>query len=122
MHKNHTKGILAIGIICLFIGVGIHPAFAVETRQSIVNKASEEDCGCNDEFNKKEILYLFYHRRDLPRFICESLALLLELLDEMYHKLTDLGFVILVSVFKFYIIDFLDGIYTLNCDWMYPFP
>ncbi len=40
--------ILAIGIIVLFIGVGIHPAFAVDTRQSMVNKANEKDCGCNE--------------------------------------------------------------------------
>ncbi len=34
MSKNHTGKILAIGIIVLFIGVGIHPAFAVEDRTS----------------------------------------------------------------------------------------
>ena len=34
MQKNHTRGILAIGIICLFIGVGIHPVFAVRDRTS----------------------------------------------------------------------------------------
>ena len=48
MTRNHTRGILAIGIICLFVGVGIHPAFAVDTNQSMVNKASEDDCGCNE--------------------------------------------------------------------------
>ena len=32
MQKNHTRGFLAIGIIVLFVGVGIHPAFAVDNR------------------------------------------------------------------------------------------
>jgi hypothetical protein len=54
MHRgNEMKSklyckILAIGIIILFIGVGIHPAFAVDTKQSMTIKASEEDCGCNE--------------------------------------------------------------------------
>ena len=52
MQKNHTCKILAIGIIVLFIGVGIHPAFAVDTKQSMVNKASKEDCGCKEVDNR----------------------------------------------------------------------
>ena len=48
MQKKHTIGILAIGIVVLFIGVGIHPAFAVNTKQSMVNKESVEDCGCGE--------------------------------------------------------------------------
>ncbi len=40
--------ILAIGIIVLFVSIGINPAFAVDTKQSMVNEASEEDCGCNE--------------------------------------------------------------------------
>ena len=48
MQRNHTRGILAIGIVVLFIGVGIHPAFAVNTKQSMVNKVSVEDCGCGE--------------------------------------------------------------------------
>ena len=48
MQKKHTRGILVVGIIVLFIGAGIHPAFAVDTKKSIVNKASEEDCCCVD--------------------------------------------------------------------------
>jgi hypothetical protein len=37
------KKILVIGIICLFIGVGIHPAFAVDTRQSFVADEDKEN-------------------------------------------------------------------------------
>lgn len=43
---NMLKKILAVGIIILFIGVGIQPAFAVDTKTSIVNQQNEEDCGC----------------------------------------------------------------------------
>jgi hypothetical protein len=35
MQKNHLGKILAVGIICLFIGVGIHPAFAFQDKTSI---------------------------------------------------------------------------------------
>ncbi len=34
MQKNHTCKILAIGIIVLFMGIGIHPVFAVEDKTS----------------------------------------------------------------------------------------
>ncbi len=34
MQRNLFSKILAIGIIILFIGVGIHPAFAVEDKTS----------------------------------------------------------------------------------------
>jgi len=37
---------LVVGIIFLFIGVGVYPAFAEDTKQSIVNNQSEDDCGC----------------------------------------------------------------------------
>jgi len=48
MQRNHTRGILAIVIVVLFIGVGIQPAFAVNTKQSMVNIVSFEDCGCGE--------------------------------------------------------------------------
>ena len=38
MQKSHIDKILAIGVIILFIGVGIHPVFAVGTKQSNLNK------------------------------------------------------------------------------------
>ena len=46
MNKNILKKGLVVGVIFLFIGVGINPAFAVKTKTSIVNNQSEEDCGC----------------------------------------------------------------------------
>jgi hypothetical protein len=54
MQKNKIGKILAVGIIIMFISVGVHPAFAVNTRQSIVDKASEDDCGCED-IDKKQL-------------------------------------------------------------------
>ena len=41
------KGI-AIGIICLFIGVGVYPAVSVETETLMVDNQGEDDCGCED--------------------------------------------------------------------------
>ena len=38
---------LVLGIIVLFIGMGIHPAFAVDTNQSIFSKEIEECSECN---------------------------------------------------------------------------
>ena len=35
MQRKHTRGILAIGIVVLFIGAGIHPVFAVNDKTSI---------------------------------------------------------------------------------------
>ena len=40
------KKILSIVIIILFIGIGIQPAFAVDTNTSVVNQQSEEVCEC----------------------------------------------------------------------------
>ena len=38
------KKSIAIGIICLIIGVGVYPAVAVETSSPMVN--NQDDCGC----------------------------------------------------------------------------
>lgn len=40
------KKIWVVGIVVLFIGVGVYPAVAVESKSSIDNKHSEDDCGC----------------------------------------------------------------------------
>ena len=58
MTRNHTRGILALGIICLFIGVGIHPAFAVDTKTSMVNKANEEECWECKEIDNRHLVRL----------------------------------------------------------------
>jgi hypothetical protein len=44
MERNMFKKALVVGIIFLFIGVGVQPVFAVETKQSIINQPSVEDC------------------------------------------------------------------------------
>ena len=44
MQKSLFRKGLVLGIIALFIGVGIQPVFAVETKTSIMNKGSVEDC------------------------------------------------------------------------------
>ncbi len=58
MSKNLYCKTLALGIIVLFIGVGIHPAFAVDTNQSMVNKASEEECWECREVNDRQLVIL----------------------------------------------------------------
>ena len=58
MQKNHIGKILTIGIIVLFVGVGIHPAFAVETKQSMANKASEEECWECKEIDSRHLVIL----------------------------------------------------------------
>jgi hypothetical protein len=40
-----------IGVIILFLGVGIHPAFAVYNEQLIVSEKIDYACGCNDVSN-----------------------------------------------------------------------
>jgi hypothetical protein len=62
MEGNMFKKALVVGIIFIFIGVGIHPAFAVETKQSIINQPSVEDCDVSknsleitDEVEKSEV-------------------------------------------------------------------
>ncbi len=48
MQKNHIGKILALGIIVLFIGVGIHPVFANEDKAS--SDTPESLTNINDEF------------------------------------------------------------------------
>jgi len=43
MTRNHTRGILAVGIICLFVGVSIHPAFAVNSNKSLNEEKLNDD-------------------------------------------------------------------------------
>ncbi len=40
---------LVVGIIFLFIGVGIQPVFAIESKTSVVNDESVEDCNCETD-------------------------------------------------------------------------
>jgi hypothetical protein len=49
---------LALGVVVLFIGLGIHPAFAVDTRQSMVSKASEEECWNCKKINDRQLVVL----------------------------------------------------------------
>jgi len=69
------KKILAVGITILFIGVGIHPAFAVDTKTSIVNQQNEENCGCG-VINKKDLIKV---ERLLNRFEVYSKLLLVSI-------------------------------------------
>lgn len=49
-----------IGIICLFIGVGVYPAIAVESKSSADNTQKEEDCDCQevDRLNLARVKFL----------------------------------------------------------------
>ncbi len=101
MQKKHTRGILAIGIVVLFIGVGIHPALAVNNKQSMVNKVSVEDCGCGEvsdtdlvkvdrlldrvEVYSKLLLVLSKHNpelREMSKGLSNQLANINKLYDE----------------------------------------
>ncbi len=73
MQKKLYCKILAIGIIILFIGAGIHPAFAVENKPSMVNKASEEECWECKEVNDRQLVVL---ERQLNRLEVYSKLLL----------------------------------------------
>ena len=48
MQRKLLRKILAIGIIILFIGVGIHPSFAVDTKSTTSNNKSEEFKSCSE--------------------------------------------------------------------------
>ena len=48
MTKEMFSKILAIGVILLFIGVGIQPAFAVELKLSTDKTEKAEDCECQE--------------------------------------------------------------------------
>ncbi len=101
MQRKHTRGILAIGIVVLFIGVGIHPAFAVNTKQSMINKVSVEDCGCGEvsdtdlvkverlldrvEVYSKLLLVLSKHNPEL-REMSEELSNQLANINKLYDE------------------------------------
>jgi hypothetical protein len=80
---NISKKTITVSIILLFIMVGIHPAFAVDTRQSMVNKASEEDCGCNEVDNRQLVVL----ENQLDRL--EVYSKLLLALSKHHPELTD---------------------------------
>ena len=41
MQKNQLSKIIVVWIIVLFIGIGIHPAFASDTKQTIIEQHCE---------------------------------------------------------------------------------
>ena len=59
VERMYKKG-LVLGIIVLFIGVGVQPAFAVETGSSVNTVQLEEDCECEivDEYNPDKLIQL----------------------------------------------------------------
>jgi hypothetical protein len=58
---DRTKKLLVVGIIVLFVGVGIQSAFAVESRVSNDTIEKEEDCDCQeiDKINPVRVKLLF---------------------------------------------------------------
>jgi hypothetical protein len=58
MYRGLLSKLLTIGIIVLFIGVGIHPAFAIDTKQSIVNKVNDEECWDCKKIDNLQLLVL----------------------------------------------------------------
>ena len=48
MRKELVIKALVLGVICLFVGVGIQPAIAIEPKLSSNNIEKEEDCDCQE--------------------------------------------------------------------------
>jgi hypothetical protein len=49
------KKIIVISIICLFIGVGVQPALAIEPKVSYNNIENEEDCDCQTAVSEVDL-------------------------------------------------------------------
>ena len=96
------KKALVVGIIVLFIGVGVQPAFANEV--SITNKTSdvEEDCNCNPVSNLHlvrlerilnrvesytNIISIFSNRNPVIQEKCEELSNEITTLKETNNEL-----------------------------------
>ncbi len=56
MKKNLLGKILTLGIIVLFIGAGIYPAFAVEIKSTMINNQSDRDCSCEAKNDYKQVI------------------------------------------------------------------
>ncbi len=113
MQKNHISKTLALGIIVLFISVGIHPAFAVDTKQFIVNNQSKDDCGFGEVrntdlikveslLNRVEVysnllLVLSKNNFELSEF-SEKLSNEISTLIGMFEKLTEDRFPIICNI------------------------
>ena len=83
---------LVVGVIVLFVGLGIQPAFAVEPKLSANNTEKVEDCDCqsNDKthlvekllnrLEKNEVLYdvIDLNKSNFERPICEFLSNLID--------------------------------------------
>ena len=50
------KKLLVVGIIVLFIGVGVQPAFAIETESSVDNIEKKEDCDCQGINGENDVI------------------------------------------------------------------
>ena len=56
MKKNLLDKTLTLGLIVLFIGAGIYPAFAVEINSTMISNQSEKDCGCEAKNDYKPVI------------------------------------------------------------------
>ncbi len=74
MQNKLCKKGLVLATIFLFIGVGIHSAFAVETKSPLVNKQGNKDCGCDVDNN---LLYIKSKRGLLELEIYSKILLVL---------------------------------------------
>jgi len=55
--KNNLLGkTIILGIIVLFIGAGVYPAFAVEIKSTMINNKNDEDCGCDVKIEYKQVI------------------------------------------------------------------
>lgn len=62
MNKNILSKTLVLGIILLFIGVGIQSALAVENRVSTDSIEEEEDCDCQEDISNPYMVKLWLNK------------------------------------------------------------
>ena len=117
MSKNHTRGILAIGIICLFVGVSASSAVSVDTKSTISNNQNEECRECNEisdadlvkverllnrvEVYSKLLLVLSRHNpelRELSEELSSEILPLINMFNELKSSFSILSTIILCAL------------------------
>lgn len=56
MKNNLLAKTLVLGIIVLFIGAGVYPAFAVEIKSTMIDNKNDENCDCDVKIEYKQVI------------------------------------------------------------------
>jgi len=62
MNKDMICKTIALGVIIIFITVGIQPALAVERGVSVDNTENEEDCDCQEDISNPYMVKLWLNK------------------------------------------------------------